>query len=111
MKSCDGDFRLDKVNAYNTTARMPKSDVVIVGLKTTNQSMLKTLLPPLLKDDTVVVLTQNGLGLEKDFSLRFPGVSVMAGLAFICSSKTEPGIFNHQCFGQIRLGNYNFIDR
>ena len=44
--------------------------------------MLKTLLPPLLKDDTVVVLIQNGLGLEKDFALRFPGVSVMAGLAF-----------------------------
>ena len=88
VKSCDGDFRLDKVNAYNTTEKMPKSDVVIVGLKTTNQSMLKTLLPPLLKDDTVVVLIQNGLGLEKDFALRFPGVSVMAGLAFICSSKT-----------------------
>ena len=111
VKSCDGDFRLDKVNAYNTTEKMPKSDVVIVGLKTTNQSMLKTLLPPLLKDDTVVVLIQNGLGMEKDFALRFPGVSVMAGLAFICSSKTEPGIVNHQCFGQIRLGNYNCVDR
>ena len=59
----------------------------------------------------VVVLIQNGLGLEKDFSLRFPGVSVVAGLAFICSSKTEPGIVNHQCFGQIRLGNYNCVDR
>lgn len=110
VKSCDGDFSLDKVNAYNTTTTMPQSDVVIVGLKTTNQSLLKTLLPPLLKEDTLVVLIQNGLGLEKDFTLMFPGVSVMAGLAFICSSKTEPGIVNHQCFGQIRLGNYNCID-
>ena len=31
VKSCDGDFQLDKVNAYNTTEKMPKSDVVIVG--------------------------------------------------------------------------------
>ncbi len=46
VKSCDGDFRLDKVNAYNTTEKMPKSDVVIVGLKTTNQSMLKTEVNP-----------------------------------------------------------------
>jgi len=110
VKSCDGDFSLDKVYAHNTTTTMPQSDAVIVGLKTTNQSLLKTLLPPLLKNDTLVVLIQNGLGLEEDFMSMFPGVSVMAGLAFICSSKTEPGTIHHQCFGQIRLGNYNCIN-
>ena len=59
VDSCDGDFCLPQVNAYNTPQQMPKSDVVLVGLKSTNQHLLRSLLPPLLHDRTLVVLIQN----------------------------------------------------
>lgn len=110
VDSCDGSFHLDHVNAYNDTTLMPKADVVLVCLKTINNFTLSTLLPPLLKDDTVVVLIQNGIGVEADVEAKFPGIQLVAGLAFICSGKTEPGRVNHQCYGQINFGNYSCRD-
>jgi 2-dehydropantoate 2-reductase len=40
----------------------------------------------------------------------FPNVQLAAGLAFICSAKTEPGRVNHQCYGSINLANYSCKD-
>lgn len=110
VDSCDGSFHLPQVHAYNSTEQMPKADVILVGLKTVNQHLLKTMLPPLLKDDTVVVLIQNGIGLEPDVQEWFPNLQLVAGLAFICSAKTEPGHINHQCYGSINLGNFSCHD-
>ena len=66
VDSCDGSFHLDDVNAYLHTEDMPKCDVVLVCLKSVNNSKLQTLLPPLLHDDTLVVLIQNGIGVEEE---------------------------------------------
>ena len=110
VDSCDGSFHLDDVNAYQHTEDMPKCDVVLVCLKSINNGMLKTLLPPLLHQRTLVVLIQNGIGVEADVEKMFPGVQLAAGLAFICSAKTEPGRVNHQCYGSINLANYSCKD-
>ena len=110
VNSCDGDFLLPQVHAYASSESMPKVDVVLVGLKSTNQPLLRKLLPPLLHPGTLVVLIQNGIGLEADVQAWFPGQPLAAGLAFICSSKTEPGVISHQCYGSINLGNYSCRD-
>ena len=114
VDSCDGSFHLDAPCVYASTKDMPQCDVVQVCLKSINNYMLKELLPPLLKDDaqhpTLVVLIQNGIGVEEDVQQMFPDVPLAAGLAFICSAKTEPGRVNHQCYGQINLGNYSCKD-
>ena len=110
VDSCDGSFHLDDINAYLHTEDMPKCDVVLVCLKSVNNSKLQTLLPPLLHDDTLVVLIQNGIGVEEDVQKMFPDVQLAAGLAFICSAKTEPGTVNHQCYGSINLANYSCKD-
>lgn len=110
VDSCDGSFHLDAVNAYRQAADMPQCDVVLVGLKTINNHLLAGLLPPLLHDDTVVILIQNGVGVEADVQAMFPAVPLVAGLAFICSAKTGPGHVSHQCYGSINLGNYSCQD-
>ena len=110
IDSCDGSFHLDSVNAYNDTADMPQCDVVLVCLKSVNNDKLKTMLPPLLHERTLVILIQNGIGVEADVQQMFPGVQLAAGLAFICSAKTEPGRVNHQCYGSINLANFSCRD-
>ena len=110
VDSCDGSFHINKVNAYQRTEDMPKCDVVLVGLKTINNHLLPKLLAPLLHAKTVVVLIQNGIGVEADVQEMFPETALVAGLAFICSAKTEPGRVNHQCYGSINLGNYSCKD-
>ncbi len=110
VDSCDGSFHLDHVNAYASTADMPKVDVVIVALKTTRNHLLSSLLPPLLHERSLVLLIQNGIGVEQDVQTVFPGVSLAAGLAFICSAKAGPGRVSHQCYGSINIGNFSCQD-
>ena len=110
VDSCDGSFHLDDVNVYQHAEDMPQCDVVLVGLKSVNNSKLQSLLSPLLHGETLVVLIQNGIGVEEDVQKMFPGVQLAAGLAFICSAKTQPGLVSHQCYGSINLANYSCQD-
>ena len=108
VDSCNGNFYLPHINAYGASKDMPKTDVIIVGLKSVkNHDVLPELLRPIIHEDSVVVLIQNGIGLEDDLQAQFPGVHIVAGLAFICSAKAAPGYINHQCYGSINLGNYS----
>ena len=110
VDSCDGSFHLPQVNAYQRTEDMPPCDVVLVCLKSTNNHLLPDMLRPLLHQGTLVVMIQNGIGVEPDLQAKLPEVQLAAGLAFICSAKTEPGRVNHQCYGQINFGNYSCRD-
>lgn len=107
IDSCDGSFHIDTPQVYNHVSNMPQADVVIVALKTTRNHLLNQLLPPLLHKDTLVLLIQNGIGPEPELQKHFPNLNLAAGLAFICSAKTEPGRVNHQCYGSINIGNYS----
>lgn len=106
VNSCRGDFHLDGVNAYDNSADMPASDVVIVALKSINNPLLKDLLPPLLKPDTLVLLIENGIGVEAQVQAMFPQALLAAGLAFICTAKTGPGVVHHQDLGKLTIAPY-----
>lgn len=107
VNSCNGDFHLDAPNIYNNVEEMPKVDVVIVALKSTNNHLLMQLLAPLLNPGTLVLMIQNGIGIEPDVEKLFPDAWLAAGLAFICSNKTKPGIVDHLFYGNINIGNYS----
>ena len=107
IDSCDGNFTLPSPKVYDSTSEMPLCDVVIVALKTTQNHLLPSLLPPLLKPDTIILLIQNGIGVEADVQQLFPSQPIAAGMAFICSAKAGPGHINHQFYGNINIGNYS----
>ncbi|HEY0298844.1 MAG TPA: putative 2-dehydropantoate 2-reductase [Arachidicoccus sp.] len=106
-----GNYSLDKVNAYDNTEKMPACDFVFVCLKTTeNKRLLPKLLPPLLGNNTIVVLIQNGLGVEKDVAAMFPKIQIAGASAFISSNKIGPGHILHLDHGNLVIGNYNVQD-
>lgn len=107
VQSFQGDFSLPEVQAYNKVEEMPKVDVVIVALKTTQQSLLAELLPPLLKENTQVVLIQNGVGVEEATQGLVPEARLVGGLAFICVDKPAEGFIRHQQNGSINLASYS----
>lgn len=106
VDSVHGNFTLRPVSAWHDTAQMPPCDVVLVCLKTTNNGLLKEILSPLVTENSVVVLVQNGLGMEKELATWFPGLPVAGGLAFICSSKIGKGHIAHFDYGKITFGAY-----
>lgn len=106
VESKNGDIQLPTVNAYGQPSDMPRCDLVIVALKTTENDQLKTILPEVVKPDGIVLTLQNGFGVEKDLSRIIPGATVMGGLCFLCSNKVGPGHIRHLDYGSIRLGQH-----
>ncbi|MCG9660982.1 2-dehydropantoate 2-reductase [Vibrio mediterranei] len=103
-----GDYSIsaESLNAYNATCDMPKADVVLVALKTTQNHLLEALLRPLLKPNTLVMLLQNGIGAEREVAEQFNLPFVGGGLCFICSNKVAPGHIDHIDYGRITIGTY-----
>lgn len=106
VESKDGDFTLPHVNAYADVNKMPPCDVVVVALKTTQNHLLPKLLPNLVKDDGVVLVLQNGLGVEDEVATIVGDGRVMGGLCFLCSNKVKPGHIHHLDYGEIKLAEY-----
>ncbi len=110
IESIAGDFELPQVKAYRQAADMPPCEVVLVTLKSTQNHWLPELLPPLVKDDTIVAVLQNGLGIEAEAAAIVGPDKVVGGLCFICSNKVGPGHIRHLDYGQITLGEYTADD-
>ncbi len=106
VDSIKGNFHLKDPNIYQKSSDMPLCDVVLVCLKTTQNHLLKDILPPILKPNTTVILIQNGLGIEAQLAEKFPHLNIAGGLAFIGSSKVSPGYIVHSDFGWIKVGSH-----
>src|ERR687885_272578 len=106
IESANGDFTLPQVNAYGDVSKMPPCDVVVVAFKTTQNYLLPEMLPTVVKDDGVVLVLQNGLGIEEEVAQIVGSQRVMGGLCFLCSNKVGPGHIRHLDYGQITRGEY-----
>ncbi len=101
-----GDFTLPEVRAYKDVRDLPAVDVVIVALKTTSNHLLPELLSPIVGDDTVVLMLQNGLGIEQQVGDIVGHDRVMGGLCFICSHKLGPGHVHHLDYGRVEFADH-----
>ncbi|KHT62222.1 hypothetical protein RJ45_18890 [Photobacterium gaetbulicola] len=103
-----GDYSIsaDQIKAYRSTYDMPKADVVLVALKTTQNHLLESLIRPLLKPGSLVLLLQNGLGAEQALARQLDLQYIAGGLCFICSNKIGPGHIHHLDYGRLTLGIY-----
>lgn len=109
VKSIDGDFTLppDRVRAHRDVREMPKSDLVLVTIKSTANDQLPALVAPLLHETTTIVTLQNGLGNEDLLADQFGPHRVLGGMAFVCINRVAPGVIHHTDHGLIRLGEFS----
>ncbi|RLA37453.1 MAG: 2-dehydropantoate 2-reductase, partial [Gammaproteobacteria bacterium] len=106
IESPNGNFRLSEVSAYDDPGKMPRCDVVVVALKTTENHLLPGILPQVAMKDGIVLTLQNGLGSEEDIAGIVGVDRVVGGLCFLCSSKVAPGHIRHLDYGLVTLGEY-----
>ncbi|MDR9401939.1 MAG: putative 2-dehydropantoate 2-reductase [Halothece sp. Uz-M2-17] len=106
IDSCEGNFTLPTVKAYQDVAAMPACDVVVVALKATQNHLLPQLLPQIVSKDSVVLLLQNGLGAEDKIAEMISN-PILGGLCFICANKIAPGHILHLDYGSIKIAEYS----
>ena len=118
-----GDFHLPAESMaqriHASTETMPPCDVTIVALKTTNNGLLKDLLPAPTSGGGVVLVLQNGLGIEadanevlEDQASATSGIAsrILSGCCFLCSNKIGPGHIKHLDQGRIVFGDWQRCD-
>jgi len=106
VDSIHGDFIVSPAQAYSSASIMPPCDVIIIALKSTQNHLIRELVTPLLKEESVVLVFQNGLHVESDSeAVAGPG-QVMGGCCFLCSNKVGPGHIRHMDYGHIAMGAY-----
>ncbi len=106
IDSPNGNFQLLEVNAYADPRKMPRCELVVVALKTTENHLLPEILPQVATKDGIVLTLQNGLGSEEEIAGIVGADRVVGGLCFLCSSKVAPGHVRHLDYGLVTLGEY-----
>ena len=108
VESRDGDFRIpaSSVNVYDDPRKMPRTDLVVVTLKSTANDQFERLITPLLHEQTAILTLQNGLGNEDRLAGLFGAKRVLGGMAFVCINRAAPGVVRHTDHGIIRLGEF-----
>lgn len=95
-----------KVQVYGSGAEIGPCDLVVIAIKATGNESLKTLLPPLLKPDTVVLTLQNGLGVEEPVAeIAGPG-RVIGAICYIGCMRTAPGVVECSFPGLMTIGKF-----
>lgn len=105
LSSVDGNWQ-GAVNAYGEAGAMPPCDVAILGFKTAQLGLLPRMLPQVLAPDGVVVSLMNGLGSEEACAAVVGEHRVLAGAAFICAERGEPGEVRHFAAGALAFAPY-----
>ncbi len=129
-----GDFDI-RPPVYPTAEALGRCDLVIVGLKTTDNRALGDLLSPTVGPETLVLTLQNGLGNEEEIarvldelrgaagkngaagssapsaavatSSQEAASRILGGVAFICSNRAETGVIRHTDHGWVRLAEFS----
>ena len=103
--SPEGDFRF-RPHCARAPEEIGVCDLVLIALKTTANSQIPNLVPPLVGPATAVMTLQNGLGNEELLARLFTTEKVLGGLCFVCLNRLEPGVIRHLAHGTIVMGEY-----
>jgi len=99
-------FRVAKVNCYNSTKEIGPCDLILIAVKAISNADLVDLIPPLLHERTMLLTLQNGLGNEEFLAAHFGAERVLGGLCFICLSRISRTEIECYDYGHIVIGEY-----
>lgn len=105
IESVDGNWH-GRVEAHADVGTMPPCDVAIIGFKTAQLGLLGDLLPKVLAPRGTAVCLMNGLGNEEACAVAVGEDRVLAGAAFICAERGEPGVVRHFAAGALAFAPY-----
>ncbi|WED42593.1 ketopantoate reductase family protein [Legionella cardiaca] len=95
------------VNDYHL---LPKSDIIIIALKTTENHLIEKLLSSALKQESKILLLQNGIGNEEYLSTFIKNHSIVCGVTTTGATKIKPGYIKIKNLGELKLAPFTKQD-
>jgi 2-dehydropantoate 2-reductase len=91
-----GSFSIGPVVASSDPAELGRADVVVVAVKAWQVSGIAAGLQPLLKQDSTVIPTQNGVEAADQLQAALPGRAVVGGVCHVIAWLAQPAHVVHQ---------------
>ena len=104
VKSIHGNVELPEVDCYRTSEEIGKVDVVIVAWKSTANHYSEKVIGPLMRDDTIVLTLQNGMGNVEVLGALFGPERILGGMCFVCINRMKAGVIHHVGGGLVAIG-------
>lgn len=104
VESIDGDFEVPKVQCAKNSSEVGPVDVVVVAWKATANHHAEEVITPLLKEETLILTLQNGLGNVEYLGGIFGMERMTGAMCFVCINRIEPGFIRHTGGGLISMG-------
>ncbi|STX51311.1 2-dehydropantoate 2-reductase [Legionella busanensis] len=89
---------------------LPKADIIIIALKTTENHLLKKFLPPTLKPNSKLLILQNGIGNEEYLSTFINTQTIICGVTTIGAIRVKPGYVKITHLGELNLAPFKSHD-
>jgi len=95
IKSIQGDFKIDSVNATDKIDAIGLVDFVILSVKAWQVKDIAKDLIAIIKRDTIVLPLQNGVLAAEELKENIKQENIIGGLCRIISKIDSPGVINH----------------
>jgi 2-dehydropantoate 2-reductase len=98
-----GDFSIN-ADAHESTDTMEPADLILITTKALYNINYNDLLSPLIKDESIILLLQNGLNVDERLQELFPYQKVLGATAFVCLNRVSPVNIQHLAYGRLDIG-------
>ena len=109
ISSVKGDFVFKPAQVLRSASEYQgRADLIIVGSKVLPEIDVVSMIKDAVGPETVILLAQNGIDIEKDIHAAFPENELLSAIIYIGCTKTAPGIIAHtggpgsMTFGEFR---------
>ncbi len=92
---------------FGNTNQMKKADIVIITTKSLPGVAYRDILKPLVHENSILFLLQNGIGEEEKIAELFPHNALIGGVAFTCVTRNSPEEIEHTDYGAIKAAAWN----
>ncbi|MES2615654.1 MAG: 2-dehydropantoate 2-reductase [Bdellovibrionota bacterium] len=94
------------IMSYQNVQDMPVCDIILVTFKTTENRLLKNILPKIMHSETVVVLLQNGIGMEDELAEFIDPSKIIGGSISLIVNKETQGVIRHSGLNSVEFSKY-----
>ncbi|KAJ3324068.1 hypothetical protein HDV06_000609 [Boothiomyces sp. JEL0866] len=109
-----GNYHFTPDNVFKSTNQVTgKYDHVVVTTKAIPQINLVELLKPVIAENTMIHLIQNGIGIEDELAAQYPNNPIVSCIAYIACHQKEPGYIvatSHVTYFTLGLFKLNSLD-
>ena len=107
IKSIAGDFVFKPQAVLSSAAEyQSNADYLILTSKVLPDADMVELVRPAVKPNTVIVLIQNGIGIEDALAEAFPENEILSAIAYIGVTRVAPGVLEHKGAGKLIIGKF-----